>query len=282
MWDMLAETLLDNIKIFPFLFVTYLFLEYLERKTSDKTTAAIQKANKAGPLIGGALGVLPQCGFSVVAANLFAARVITLGTLIAIFLSTSDELLPILISYDAPLSLIAVIIGYKAACGVIFGYLIDFMFKKHHSLPEPDVETLCQNEHCHCEENEPLWKPALYHSVRITLFILAVSLILNICLQYYGSSNKLPQLLQYPLLGEMLSAVIGLIPNCSASVILTQMYILNYIDFSTMMSGSLVSGGVGLLVLFRVNRPLKQNLKIVALLYICGLLGGLCSNLLEF
>ena len=282
MWKIVAETLIDNIKIFPFLFVTYLFLEYLERKTSDKTTAAIQKASKAGPLVGAVLGVLPQCGFSVVAANLFAARVITLGTLIAIFLSTSDELLPILISYDAPFSVIAVIIGYKAACGVVFGYLIDFTFKKHYSLPEPDVETLCQNEHCHCEEDEPLWKPALYHSVRITLFILAVSLILNICLHYYGSSDKLPQLLQYPLLGEMLSAVIGLIPNCSASVILTQMYILNYIDFSTMMSGSLVSGGVGVLVLFRVNRPLKQNFKIIILLYICGLLGGLCSNLLEF
>lgn len=282
MLEILAETLIDNIKIFPFLFITYLFLEYLERKTSDKTTAVIQKATKAGPLVGAVLGVLPQCGFSVVAANLFAARVITLGTLLAIFLSTSDELLPILISYEAPLSLIALIIGYKAACGIIFGYLIDFTFKKHRSLPAPDIETLCQNEHCHCEENEPLWKPALYHSVRITLFILAVSLILNLLLQFYGNSANWAQILQYPLLGEMFSALIGLIPNCSASVILTQMYILNYIDFSTMMSGSLVSGGVGLLVLFRVNRPLKQNLKIIALLYICGLLGGLCSNLLEF
>lgn len=282
MWDMLAETLIDNIKIFPFLFVTYLFLEYLERKTSDKTTAAIQKATKAGPLAGAVLGVLPQCGFSVVAANLFAARVITMGTLIAIFLSTSDELLPILISYEAPLSLIAVIVGYKAVCGMMFGYLIDFTLQKKHNLPKPDIETLCQNEHCHCEENEPLWKPALYHSVRITLFILAVSLILNFLLQFCGNSANLTQILQYPLLGEMFSALIGLIPNCSASVILTQMYILNYIDFSTMMSGSLVSGGVGLLVLFRVNRPLKQNIKIIALLYICGLVGGLCSNLLEF
>ena len=282
MWDMLAETLIDNIKIFPFLFVTYLFLEYLERKTSDKTTAAIQKATKAGPLAGAVLGVLPQCGFSVVAANLFAARVITMGTLIAIFLSTSDELLPILISYEAPLSLIAVIVGYKAVCGMIFGYLIDFTLQKKHNLPKPDIETLCQNEHCHCEENEPLWKPALYHSVRITLFILAVSLILNFLLQFCGNSANLTQILQYPLLGEMFSALIGLIPNCSASVILTQMYILNYIDFSTMMSGSLVSGGVGLLVLFRVNRPLKQNIKIITLLYICGLVGGLCSNLLEF
>ena len=282
MWNMLAETLIDNIKIFPFLFVTYLFLEYLERKTSDKTTAAIQKATKAGPLAGAVLGVLPQCGFSVVAANLFAARVITMGTLIAIFLSTSDELLPILISYEAPLSLIAVIVGYKAVCGMMFGYLIDFTLQKKHNLPKPDIETLCQNEHCHCEENEPLWKPALYHSVRITLFILAVSLILNFFLQFCGNSANLTQILQYPLLGEMFSALIGLIPNCSASVILTQMYILNYIDFSTMMSGSLVSGGVGLLVLFRVNRPLKQNIKIIALLYICGLIGGLCSNLLEF
>ena len=282
MWDMLAETLIDNIKIFPFLFVTYLFLEYLERKTSDKTTAAIQKATKAGPLAGAVLGVLPQCGFSVVAANLFAARVITMGTLIAIFLSTSDELLPILISYEAPLSLIAVIVGYKAVCGMMFGYLIDFTLQKKHNLPKPDIETLCQNEHCHCEKNEPLWKPALYHSVRITLFILAVSLILNFLLQFCGNSANLTQILQYPLLGEMFSALIGLIPNCSASVILTQMYILNYIDFSTMMSGSLVNGGVGLLVLFRVNRPLKQNIKIIALLYICGLIGGLCSNLLEF
>ena len=282
MWDMLAETLIDNIKIFPFLFVTYLFLEYLERKTSDKTTAAIQKATKAGPLAGAVLGVLPQCGFSVVAANLFAARVITIGTLIAIFLSTSDELLPILISYEAPLSLIAVIVGYKAVCGMMFGYLIDFTLQKKNNLPKPDIETLCQNEHCHCEEDEPLWKPALYHSVRITLFILAVSLILNFLLQFCGNSANLTQILQYPLLGEMFSALIGLIPNCSASVILTQMYILNYIDFSTMMSGSLVSGGVGLLVLFRVNRPLKQNIKIIALLYICGLIGGLCSNLLEF
>ena len=282
MWKIVTETLIDNIKIFPFLFVTYLFLEYLERKTSDKTTAAIQKASKAGPLVGAVLGVLPQCGFSVVAANLFAARVITLGTLLAIFLSTSDELLPILVSYEAPLSLIALIIGYKAVCGVVFGYLIDFLINRHKPLPLPDIETLCQNEHCHCEDSEPIWKPALYHSVRITLFILIVSLILNLLLQYSGNSTDFTQILQYPLLGEMLSALIGLIPNCSASVILTQMYILNYIDFSTMMSGSLVSGGVGVLVLFRVNRPLKQNFKIIILLYICGLLGGLCSNLLEF
>lgn len=282
MLEILAETLIDNIKIFPFLFVTYLFLEYLERKTSDKTTAAIQKTTKAGPFIGAVLGVLPQCGFSVVAANLFAARVITMGTLIAIFLSTSDELLPILVSYEAPLSLIALIIGYKAVCGVVFGYLIDFLINRHKPLPLPDIETLCQNEHCHCEDSEPIWKPALYHSVRITLFILIVSLILNLLLQYSGNSTDFTQILQYPLLGEMLSALIGLIPNCSASVILTQMYILNYIDFSTMISGSLVSGGVGLLVLFRVNRPLKQNLKIIVLLYVCGLLGGLCSNLLEF
>ena len=165
---------------------------------------------------------------------------------------------------------------------MMFGYLIDFTLQKKNNLPKPDIETLCQNEHCHCEEDEPLWKPALYHSVRITLFILAVSLILNFLLQFCGNSANLTQILQYPLLGEMFSALIGLIPNCSASVILTQMYILNYIDFSTMMSGSLVSGGVGLLDLFRVNRPLKQNIKIIALLYICGLIGGLCSNLLEF
>lgn len=279
MWEIVIDTLVDNLKIFPFLFITYLFLEYLERKTSEKTTAAIQKVDRAGPFVGSLLGILPQCGFSVAAANLFAARVITLGTLMAIFLSTSDELLPILISYEVPLKIIIGIIGYKIVCGILFGYLIDAFYKVKVA---PDVEALCQNENCHCEENEAIWKPALYHSLRITLFILIFSLILNLVLQSYGNSESLARVLQYPLLGEMLSALIGLIPNCSASVILTQMYILNYIDFSTMISGSLVSGGVGLLVLFRVNRPLKQNFKIIALLYICGLLGGLCSNLLEF
>ncbi len=279
MWDILIETIIDNIKIFPFLFLTYFFLEYLERKTSDKTSISIQRANKAGPAIGSLLGALPQCGFSVVAANLFAARIITLGTLFAIFLSTSDELLPILISYDTPISIILLIIGYKIFCGIIFGYFIDAFYK---TVPTPNIETLCQNEHCHCEENIPLWRPALYHSIRITLFILAVSLLLNMGLKYCENSVLLVDIFQFPLIGSMLSALLGLIPNCSSSVILTQMYILNYIDFSTMMSGSLVNGGVGLLVLFRVNRPLTQNLKIIALLYVCGLVGGLCSNLLPF
>lgn len=279
MWKIFTETIIDNIKIFPFLFLTYFFLEYLERKTSNKTSISIQRANKAGPTVGSLLGVLPQCGFSVVAANLFAARVITLGTLMAIFLSTSDELLPILISYDTPISIILLIIGYKIFCGIIFGYFIDLFYKR---VPTPDIEALCQNEHCHCEENTPLWKPALYHSIRITLFILAVSLLLNIGLQYFGNSEILINIFQFPLIGSMLSALLGLIPNCSSSVILTQMYILNYIDFSTMMCGSLVNGGVGLLVLFRVNRPMIQNLKIIALLYVCGLVGGLCSNLLPF
>ena len=279
MWEIVFDTLVDNLKIFPFLFITYLFLEYLERKTSEKTAQAIQKADKAGPLVGSLLGILPQCGFSVAAANLFAARIITLGTLMAIFLSTSDELLPILISYEVPLKIIVEITGYKIVCGILFGYLVDAFCKVKIT---PNIEALCQNENCHCEENEAIWKPALYHSLRITLFILVFSLILNFILQNYGSSEVLTRALQYPLLGEMLSALIGLIPNCSSSVILTQMYIFNYIDFSTMISGSLVSAGVGILVLFRVNRPLKQNLKIIALLYACGLLGGLCSNILEF
>ncbi|MDO4162342.1 MAG: putative manganese transporter [Pseudomonadota bacterium] len=277
MWEIVAETLLDNLKIFPFLFATYLFLEYLEHKTSDKTTALIRRADKAGPVIGSILGVLPQCGFSVVAANFYAVRLISLGTLIAVFLSTSDELLPILISYDISLKIILLIIGCKIVCGIAIGYLIDAFYHKKRM---PRIETLCNTEHCHCEEYEGIWKPALYHSVKITLFILAVSLLLNIGLHYFDLSGQLAAVLRHPLLGEAAGAILGLIPNCSASVILPQMYIKDYISFSAMLSGSLVNAGVGLLVLFRVNRPMKQNLKITALLFFCGLLGGLCSNLI--
>lgn len=275
--DILIDTVIDNLKLFPFLFITYVFLEYLEHKTSEKAEQYIRKAGTAGPLIGSLCGTVPQCGFSVVASNLYAARIIGLGTLIAIYLSTSDEMLPIMISNAVAPSLISAILIYKTVCGIIFGYLANFAWQKYHDNEQINIEQLCENENCHCEEG--IIRPALHHSVRITLFIFIITLIFNFAMNYVDIS-LLIEYLRLPLVGEILSAGIGLIPNCSASVILTQLYLDDYINISTLISGSLVNCGVGLLILFRVNRHLKENLSVLAILYFCGIVGGLLSNLI--
>ena len=273
--DILIETIIDNLKLFPFLLATYLCLEYVEHKTADKTAEIIKKAGWSGPLLGSLCGALPQCGFSVVAANFFAARLISIGTLSAIFLSTSDEMLPIMISGAVPPALLTQIVLYKIFCGIVFGYAANFIWRKYHTPAPIDIEQLCRNENCHCEDS--IIKPALYHSVRILLFIFIFTLILNYTVSYFNP-DILTRYMQIPLLGEAVSGLIGLIPNCSASVILTSLYMDGYIPIGALMSGSLVSGGVGLLVLFRVNRNLRENLTIIAILYLCGIIGGLFSG----
>lgn len=274
--DILIDTLIDNLKLFPFLLVTYLCLEYMEHKTSDKTAQIIKKAGWSGPLLGSLCGALPQCGFSVVAANFYAARVIGIGTLVAIFLSTSDEMLPIMVSGSVPPVIIGGIVFYKIICGMVFGYIVNFVWRKYRPRPQINIEELCANENCHCEDS--IFKPALYHSVRITLFIFGFTLLLNTAMAYFDI-YKLTDYMRIPLLGEIICGCIGLIPNCSSSVILTRLYMENYINIGALMSGSLVSGGIGLLVLFRVNRRMTENLMIVAILYICGIIGGLLINL---
>lgn len=275
--EILLETLIDNLKLFPFLLATYLLLEYMEHKTSDKVVGFLQRAHKSGPFVGSLCGALPQCGFSVVAANFYAVRIISLGTLLAVFLSTSDEMLPIFISQGLPCSFVLAIIGYKIVWGIGCGYAINFVGKKYTNPQPVDIETLCQQEHCHCEKG--ILISALEHSVHITIFILVVSLLINFLVANINP-DLLRQYLQMPLVGELISGLIGLIPNCSASVILTQLYLDKYIGVSTLLSGTLAGGGVGVLVLFRVNRCLRENLWIVLLLYICGICGGLCSYLL--
>ena len=277
MMDILIDTLIDNLKLFPFLFVTYLCLEYIEHKTSDKTAEIIKKAGWSGPLVGSLCGILPQCGFSVMAANFFAAHVIGIGTLLAIFLSTSDEMLPIMLSSAVPPLVIVQILLYKAICGIVFGYATGFIWHKYHNYREINIEELCRNENCCCEDS--VIKPALHHSVRITVFIFAFTLLLNYAMSYLDLSG-ITAYMQIPLLGEVISGLIGLIPNCSSSVILTQLYMDDFIPFGALISGSLVNGGVGLLVLFRVNRRLRENLKITAALYICGVIGGLLTHLI--
>ena len=273
--EILIETIIDNLKLFPFLLVTYLCLEYIEHKTAEKTSEIVKKAGWSGPLVGSLCGALPQCGFSVAAANFFAARIISLGTLLAIFLSTSDEMLPIMISVAVPAGLLTKIVLYKIVCGIVFGYAVNFVWRKYHTRATIDIEQLCRNENCRCEDS--ILKPALYHSIRITLFIFIFSLVLNYAIAYLDI-DIITRYMQIPLIGELISGLIGLIPNCSASVILTSLYMDGYIQLGALMSGSLVGGGVGLLVLFRVNRRFKENLMIIAILYCCGVIGGLLSS----
>ena len=274
----LEHGIIDTVKLVPFLFLTYLFMEYIEHKTSTKVKNIVHKSGKAGPLIGGLLGAVPQCGFSASAASLYAGRVISLGTLIAIFLSTSDEMLPILISEAVDVKVILPILGIKVAIGMVAGFVIDFVmhFGKKPETEEFKIHDMCEHGHCHCEKS--IWKSALNHTLQITLFILIVNLVLGFVIEFVGEESLANLFFAKPVIGEIVAGLVGLIPNCASSVVITQLYLEGVIGFGAMMSGLLVGSGVGLLVLFRVNESLKDNLKILAVLYGigvgCGILLG--------
>lgn len=276
MTEVLIDTLIDGIKLLPFLFIAYLIMEYIEHKTSNKSKEIIKKSGRFGPAIGGILGIFPQCGFSAIASNLYAGRIITLGTLIAIFLSTSDEMLPILISEAVPLNVILKILAIKLVIGIIAGFIIDLVIRltSKNKLEEEKIGEICEHEHCHCEEGSIL-KSSLKHSISIFVYILIITFILNTVIYLVGEENLANLILNNWLLGPIIAGVIGLIPNCASSVILTQLYLGNVITLATMLSGLLVGAGVGLLILFRVNKNIKENAKIVILLYFIGVLAGI-------
>ena len=272
--DAIWDGTLDTLKLIPFLFITYLVMEWVEHRTSDHTKTAIRKAGRLGPLVGGILGVIPQCGFSAAAASLYAGKVITAGTLIAVFLSTSDEMLPILLSERAGIGFIAKVLIVKALYGVIAGFLVDFLFRKlNERRIGVGIHGICTQEHCHCEKG--IVRSALKHTVSITFFILLISIALNILLSIVGTENLSNLVLNRPVIGEVLAGLIGLIPNCAASIALTQLYLEGVVSAGAMVSGLMVGAGVGLLVLFRTNRHTRQNIQLTILLYILGVAGGL-------
>ncbi len=278
MIDIVLEAMMDSLKLVPFLFITYLIMEYMEHKTRQKTKEAIKKSGKYGPLIGSILGVFPQCGFSVSATNLYAVRVITLGTLIAVYLSTSDEMLPIFLSEAVPISTILIILGIKLVVGMVAGFCIDFVLRLRHKEEVEKIIDMCEKEHCHCEHG--IIKSACKHTLHIFIFILIVTIIINIIISLIGEEAIVGFLQKQPILGPIIAGGIGLIPNCASSVILTQMYLQNMISVATMISGLLVGAGVGLAVLFKTNRGLKQNIKITLLLYSIGVIVGIIIELI--
>ncbi len=275
MAEIFEHTIEDSIKLLPFLFVTYLVMEYLEHTAGSKINNVIRSSGKFGPLAGSLLGLLPQCGFSVMATNLYMGRILTTGTLIAIYLATSDEMLPILISEKFPAAVIAKILFIKFIVGVIAGFSIDYVSARFFAGKghEHDTDDFCEQEHCGCEDG--ILKPALKHTVSVFAFIFAVTFVMNLVIHTSGEDILAGMILNHKILGPVIASLVGLIPNCASSVILTQLYVQNVISGAIMISGLLVNAGVGLLVLFRVNRNLKENLTIISLLCFTGVVSGI-------
>lgn len=299
----------DTLYLIPFLWVTYLAMEWLEHKTGERTQNAIRHAGAAGPIVGAFLGVVPQCGFSAVAATLYAGRVITLGTLFAVFLSTSDEMLPIFLAEAVPGNTIFSIMGAKVVIGMVMGFVVDAVLRLgRRDKDRLRIHELCEQDQCGCnhdcrtceaaperayEHHDDVehthshghgWKGILLsatkHTVQVTLFIFAITIVLNIVLETVGEEALARFLGDNPAFSVFATALVGLIPNCAASVVIAQLYVEGVLGAGAMLAGLLVSAGVGLLVLVRANRPWRQNAAIIALLYVIGVFWGLVCNAL--
>ncbi len=280
MLEIIMDTLLDSVKLLPFLFLTYLCMELLEHRAGDRLLEKISAVDKAGPFVGAVFGIVPQCGFSAAASSLFAGRVITVGTLLAIYLSTSDEMLPILLSSAVPVTTILKLLGVKMLIAMLSGFLIEVCLHKvlHRAEDDMDIHTVCEEEHCHCEDG--VFVSACKHTLRIFVYIIIISLVLNALIHLVGEDTLASVFSNQPLLGQMIAALVGLIPNCASSVVITSLYVDGMIGAGMMMAGLLANAGVGLLVLFRLNRNSRQNLMIVCLLYVLAVIWGLLISLL--
>lgn len=367
-WHILEHTMEHSISIVPFLFLTYLVMEYIEHRAGEQVQHVIEKAGPFGPVLGSVAGAVPQCGFSTAAANFYTGRVITLGTLMAIFLSTSDEMLPILISNQVEAGIIFKLLGIKVIIGMVAGLTIDGILRgkkwkakapvegkgcahahehhyghgeheehehsheghehdeeqhghvshEHHDSHDHNhddhnhgehthedehdehltsyerahghchdhnhahtrIHELCEQENCHCENG--VFMSAVIHTVHIFLYILLITFVLNLIIEGVGEEKLGELLLNRPVLGPLVAGVVGLIPNCASSVVITELFLSGALGLGAMMAGLLVNAGVGVLVLFRVNRSnMKENLKIVGLLYVIGIVAGILLDLLR-
>ena len=300
--DVLLDATKDTLYLIPFLFITYLAMEWLEHKAGDRAEEAVRRAGAAGPVVGALVGVVPQCGFSAAASTLWAGRVITLGTLFAVYLSTSDEMLPIFLAESVSPLAIAKILGAKIIIGMVMGFVVDAGLRLSRRDKEKlRIHELCEREHCHCNgechaceqnpelaydfehdddhehhhEHGSILRSAVKHTLQVTVFIFVITLVLNGVIAAVGEDAIGAFLSQNPVLSVLGSAVVGLIPNCAASVVIAQLYVEGSLGAGAMMAGLLVSAGVGLLVLFRANRRPGQNLAILGGLWVTGVAWGL-------
>ena len=279
--SVLLDGILDTLKIIPFLFLTYLFMEFIEHRASDKTRRFMERSGTFGPAVGGLLGAVPQCGFSSAASNFYSGRVITLGMLISIFLSTSDEMLPMMVSGRISAGAIFAILGYKAAVGILVGFSVDLVLRLAKGKRDPiNIDEICDNDNCHCERG--ILFSALHHTLTVGAFVLIITLAINALVLFIGTENISKVMYDKPFISHILAAIVGLLPNCAASVLLTDLCLEGFITVGTMLSGLFSGAGVGLLILFKVNKKLKENLAVVGILVISGTLFGFVADLLNF
>lgn len=278
-FDILSDSVIDTLKVLPFLFVAFLVIEFLEHKAQDKVKHLFTQAGSTGPFIGTLLGCIPQCGFSVMCANLYSSGIITLGTLIAVFLSTSDEAIILLAASPNGKTEILGLIISKVVIAFIFGYVIYFIEKKKHKSHLHHSHDLCEHDHCGCHEHGGVIHPALVHTIKVFGFLLLFTIILDLFVYFVGMKNLSLLLLSDSVFQPFLSALIGFIPNCASSILLTQLYIEGTLSFGALIAGLCTNAGAGLLILFRDKSKLTENLKIMGILYLCAIIPGIILHL---
>lgn len=259
---------METLKLLPFLFVSFLIMEFIEHKVDN--VKKIKKANKFGPLVGSLLGLIPQCGFSVIASNLYASRVITLGTLFSIFLVTSDEMIPIMIANNTNIDKILLVLFLKFILGLFFGVMVDIFYK---SKIKNVIHEICDNDKCHCDDG--ILKSSIIHTLKIILFIFFINILLNFFvdrewLMSFVSNNKI--------LSPIIMSLVGIIPNCVSSVLITELYLSEIITLGSCISGLLCGSGLGILVLFKQNKNIKENVLILFTLIIFSSICGIIIN----
>ena len=271
--DAVMDTTFDCLKMLPFLFVAFILIEALEHYSSDFTAKALAKVGKAGPVVGAVAGCVPQCGFSVMAANLYAGGIISVGTLLSVFIATTDEAVLIIMSNPERIREVGVLLAAKVIIAVTAGYIIDIFFRNQIATVK-ESGNLCKD--CGCDEEDAgIWKPAWHHTIRIFIYLFIFTGILNLCIEIFGIEQLSKFLLGNTIFQPVIAAIIGLIPNCAASVILTQLYLNGAISFASVIAGLCTGAGVGLVVLFKMNRNRRENLKIVGVLFLVAVAAGM-------
>ncbi len=278
-FNTLIDAVLDTFKMLPFLFLAFLLIEFLEHKAQDKIKHLFTRAGAAGPTIAALVGCIPQCGFSVMSANLYSSGIITLGTLIAVFLSTSDEAVILLATAHNGGFEVFKLLATKIIIALIFGYTIYFIEKKKHTPHHHHSHDLCEHDHCGCEENGKILRPALIHTVKVFSFLLLFTIIIDLAVLFIGIDKLSHILLSESVFQPLLSALIGFIPNCASSVLLTQLYIEGTLSFGSLIAGLCTNAGAGMLILFRDKSKIKSNLKILLILYISAIIPGIILHI---
>lgn len=264
------HSLEDSLKLLPFLFIAFLLIEVIEHKLSDNVQKIISKSGKFGPIIGGLLGLIPQCGFSVMATNFYITRVISLGTLFSIYLSTSDEMLPIMLSQGVSYKVILLILFIKFFTGFVFGYIIDFIFRKKNQSFEYEI---CDKEHCDCKHG--IFKSSIKHTFSTFIYVIVITFVVTFLFESFGENLVNKIFMKNTIFGPFVGSLVGLIPNCAASIALSELYLSNAISFGACISGLLTGSGVAILVLLKTNKNFKESIFIIISLYLIGVLVGI-------